>query len=389
MMKSFLIIIIFLLNLHVSHAQNFSNVEDLINNAIRDNYFPGAQLLIANSKEVIYTGYFGKHEFNPNSINVSRETIYDLASLTKVIATTTAIMILYDRKLIDLDEKVSYYLPEFSSDDKINITVKNLLLHNSGLKAWLPFYKTCKNKSDIYNTICSEKLDYTTGTKYVYSDLGFILLGLIAEKISQTSLDKFCEENIFAPIGMSYTMFNPNPPYQELAAPTENDNYFRMKQIKGVVHDESAYIMGGVSGNAGLFSNVQDLNLFMRMLVNKGYYTDERRMNAKNQTFELIQPGTIAFFSQLFSTTGYDNSRALGWDTYPKPNKYPSQCGTIISRNCIGHTGFTGTSIWYDFDKDIYIIFLTNRIYPDRNNPGIFNFRPLLHDEIFKTLGYN
>lgn len=388
-MKFFLIIIIFLLSLHVTNAQNFSNVEDLINNAIRDNYFPGAQLLVANSKEVIYNGNFGNYDFTDNSLPVTSETIYDIASLTKVIATTTAVMILADRNLIDPDEKVSFYLPEFSSEEKNNITVKNLLLHNSGLKAWIPFYKTCKNKSDVFNTICSEKLDYTTGTKFVYSDLGFILLGFIVEKISRTSLDKFCEENIFVPLGMSFTMFNPNPDYQKLAAPTENDTYFRMRQIKGEVHDESAFVMGGVSGNAGLFSNANDLNLYMKMLVNKGYFKDERRMNAKNQTFQLIKPGTITLFSQLFSNTGYENSRALGWDTYPKPNKYPSQCGSLISRNCIGHTGFTGTSIWYDFDRDIYIIFLTNRIYPTRNNPGIFKFRPELHDEIFKTLGYN
>lgn len=388
-MKYFLINILLLLSLSVSNAQNFSNVEDLVDNAIRNNSFPGAQLLVADSKKILYSGYFGNFDYNPNSTSVSRETIYDIASLTKVIATTTAIMILYDRKLIDLDEKVSAFLPEFSSDDKNNITVKNLLLHNSGLKAWLPFYKTCKNKSDVYNTICSEKLDYKTGSKFLYSDLGFILLGMIVENISKISFDKFCEENIFAPLGMSYTMFNPNAPYRELSAPTEKDTYFRNKQIKGEVHDESAFVMGGVSGNAGLFSNINDLNLFMRMLINKGSYFDDRRMNAKNETLQLIQSGTIAFFTQLYSNLDYENSRAFGWDTYPEPKKFPVQCGTIISRNCIGHTGFTGTSIWYDFDKDIYIILLTNRIYPSRDNSGIFELRPKLHDEVFKTLGYN
>lgn len=388
-MKYFLIIILFFLNLSVLNSQNFSNVEDLVDNAIRNNSFPGAQLIVANSQKVIYSGYFGNYDYNPDSYPVSKETIFDIASLTKVIATTSAIMILFDKNLIDLDEKVSNYLPEFSSGEKNDITVKNLLLHNSGLKAWMPFYKTCKNKTDIYNTICSEKLNYKTGTKFVYSDLGFILLGLIVEKISKTSFDKFCEENIFAPLGMSYTMFNPNPDYKELAAPTENDTYFRNRQIKGEVHDESAFLMGGISGNAGLFSNVNDLNLFMKMLVNKGSYTDARRMNAKNETSQLIQSGTIAFFTQLYSGLDYDNSRAYGWDTYPSPKKYPAQCGTLISRNCIGHTGFTGTSIWYDFDKDIYIIFLTNRIYPSRDNSGIFEVRPKLHDEVFKALGYN
>jgi len=388
-MKYFLIIILFLLSLSVSYSQNFSNVEDLVDDALRNNYFPGAQLLVANSQKVLYSGFFGNYDYSSYSPEVSRETIYDIASLTKVIATTTAVMILYDKNLIDLDQKVSEYLPEFSSDDKKDITVKNLLLHNSGLKAWMPFYKTCKNKSDIYKMICTWNLDYNTGTKFVYSDLGFILLGMIIENISKSSFDKFCEENIFAPLGMSYTMFNPNPSFQELAAPTENDTYFRNRQLKGEVHDESAFILGGVSGNAGLFSNTNDLNLFMKMLVNNGRYTDDRRMNAKNEIAQLIQSGTIAFFTRLYSSLDYDNSRAYGWDTYPVPKKYPAQCGNIISRNCIGHTGFTGTSIWYDFDKDVYIIFLTNRIYPSRDNPGILDFRPKLHDEVFKALGYN
>ncbi len=380
MQKLFFLLIICFYN--ISYSYDFSALDSLVRKGIENRYFPGAQLLIGSKSEILYFKSYGSFTYGSDSKSVDDNSIFDLASLTKVVVTTPAVMILYNQGKINLEDKVIKYIPEFNNNGKENITILNLLLHNSGLKDWIPFYKTCKNKEEVLKTIFDINLIYQTGSKFVYSDLNFILLGLIVERVSGKSLDEFCKENIFSPYEMKLTMFNPSENLRNNILPTENDKYWRNKLLQGEVHDEAAYLMGGVSGNAGLFSNAKDLYKYTRTLL----LTQD---DAKSMIKPLRDPGifdksTIDYFTTKFYITEYINTRALGWDTKPLPTSYRAPCGELISENCFGHTGYTGTSIWCDKDRNLIIIFLTNRVYPFRDNNGIREFRPDLHNKIFE-----
>jgi CubicO group peptidase (beta-lactamase class C family) len=375
----FLLIICFY---NISYSYDFSALDSLVLKGIESRYFPGAQLLIGSRSEILYFKSYGSFTYSSDSKPVDDNSIFDLASLTKVAATTPAVMILYNQGKINLEDKVIKYIPEFNNNGKENITILNLLLHNSGLKDWIPFYKTRKNKEEVFKTIFDINLVYQTGSKFVYSDLNFILLGLIVERVSGKSLDEFCKEYIYSPYEMKLTMFNPSENLKNNILPTENDKYWRNKQLQGEVHDEAAYLMGGVSGNAGLFSNAKDLYKYTRTLL----LTQD---DAKSMVKPLKDPGifdksTIEYFTTKYNIAEYINTRALGWDTKPLPTSYRAPCGELISENCFGHTGYTGTSIWCDKDRNLIIIFLTNRVYPVRENNGIREFRPDLHNKIFE-----
>jgi beta-N-acetylhexosaminidase len=372
--------IIFLLNCSNLFGFDFSSVDSIINSSIQKKYFPGAQLLIGSGENLIYFKSFGHFTYDASSKNVDSNSIFDLASLTKVLATTPSIMVLFEQGKIDLNDKVIKYIPEFDNNGKDIITVKNLLLHNSGLIDWLPFYKTCKSKEDILKEIFNIELTYRPESKYLYSDLNFILLGLIIERISGTNLKDFCDSNIYYKLKLTSTFFQPPEDVISDVLPTEYDNYFRNKLMMGEVHDEAAYISGGVSGHAGLFSNCYDIFKIMKI------FFPAENLSGSGTFF---RKETIKLFTTKENIENYNNTRALGWDTKPEPNSYPRQCGDLISENCFGHTGFTGTSVWYDIDKKICIILLTNRIYPDRNNNGIKKIRPLVYDEAIKILSNN
>lgn len=364
-------------------AQDFSRVENLINSGISKGYFPGAQLIVGNKDGVIYSGNFGNTDYE-NGHSVTDFTIYDLASLTKVIATTSAIMKLYDEKKIDLDDVVSYYIPEFGKNDKKYVRIKHLLLHSSGLKAWMPFYQTCRNKQDVINAISDEFISFEPGSGTIYSDLNAILLSEIVERVTKMPFDVYCRENIFEPLGMNYTSFNPKGVSLSSIAPTEFDSNWRRKLIHGEVHDEAAALLNGVSGNAGLFSNASDIAIFMEMVLNNGEYSDNRSAALQKRNF--VKSETIEkFLGKDPFATNY-SSRAHGWDTKPEPTRWRRPCGELISDNCFGHTGFTGTSVWADRDREIYIVFLTNRVYPTRRNTGILELRPELHNMIIEIL---
>ena len=364
---------------------DFTKVDNLILNGIKNRYFPGAALIVGSKTDIIYEKYYGGLTYDENSEGVTENTIYDLASVTKVIATTSAIMKLYESGLLDLDTKVSYYFPEFTVSGKESITIRNLLLHNSGFKAWVPFYQTCTSKADVVNTIFSMVLEYETGTKFVYSDLNFITLGLIVEKVSGLSLSEYCRKEIFYPLRLESTFFSPDEKVLNQIAPTEYDANWRKRQLKGEVHDEAAAMLNGISGNAGLFSNARDLNRFMRMLLNNGKYYNPYSRGLKEES--LFKEETINLFLNRPPADVYTSTRALGWDTKQEPvGKFRSQCGEMISENCFGHTGYTGTSVWCDRDREIIIVFLTNRVYPVRGNDGIKEVRPELHNLIIKTL---
>ncbi len=351
---------------------NFSNVDKLIEQAIADSVFPGAVLLISKEGKTIYKNAYGNYTYDKHSSKVTLNTIYDLASLTKIVATTTAAMICIDENLFQLNDKVINYIPEFDNNGKGKITIKNLLMHNSGLPAYKRFYKLYSNADDVITDIYNTKLVYKTGTKTVYSDLGMIVLQKIIEKVTGKSLDEFSEEKIFKPLMMKRTMFNPPDSIKNEIAPTEFDDYWRHKQLQGEVHDETASQLNGVSGNAGLFSTAGDLAEFLKMILQKGVFNNKR----------IIKSNTV----KLFTKKQPDSERALGWDI-KSPEK--SSAGNFFSPQSFGHTGYTGTSFWVDPIKKVFVVFLTNRVYPTRRNRKIIKFRPKLHDEIIRSIYKN
>ncbi|MFO7525584.1 MAG: serine hydrolase domain-containing protein [Ignavibacteriaceae bacterium] len=351
-------------------AFDFSGVDELINNAIEEKIFPGAVLLIWQNGEILHEKPFGYFTYNVAEPEVTTSTIFDLASLTKVIATTTAVMICVDRNLISLDDKVISHIPEFGANGKENITVRNLLLHNSGLAAWKKFYGRGLNKAAVLEEIFNSRLEFETGSKMVYSDLGIITLGKIIEKVSGLSLDEFSNKEIFEPLEMNSTFFNPADSIKKFCAPTEVDTYWRNNLLQGEVHDETAAMLDGVAGHAGLFSTASDLGKFMTMIMNKGVYNKKR----------IIREETIELFTKIQTT---QSSRALGWDTKSEKG---SSAGNLFSAGSFGHTGFTGTSIWADTERNLFVVFLTNRVYPSRENTKIISFSPKLHNLIIEVM---
>lgn len=349
---------------------DFSSIDNLITEAVLERTFPGAALIIWKDDSVLFENYYGRFTYENESESISEKTIFDLASLSKVVATTTAAMICLERNLLSIDDKVKEFIPGFAVNGKENITIRNLLLHNSGLPAWKKFYGREMNKTSVLEEIYSSSLEYKTGTKTVYSDLGIITLGKIIEKVSGLSLDNFCRKEIFIPLEMNSTFYNPDDQMKKICAPTEQDNYWRNKLLQGEVHDETAALLGGVAGHAGLFSTVKDLSNFMSMMMNKGVYKNQRIVNAE----------TINIFTNKQSQ---QSSRGLGWDTKSEKG---SSAGNLFSPNSFGHTGFTGTSIWADPERNLFVVFLTNRVYPSRENTKIISFRPKLHDAIINAI---
>jgi len=327
-------------------------------------------VLIWKDDKTIYKKAFGNYTYDNSSPIVQTNTIFDLASVTKVVATTTAAMICYDRKLFSLDDKVIKYIPEFGVNGKENITVKNLLLHNAGLPAWKKFYGRGLKYDDVINEIYSSEIEYKTGEKTVYSDLGIITLGKIIEKVTNKSLDNFCEVEIFKPLEMNTTFYNPKDSLKKLCAPTETDDYWRMKALQGEVHDETSAMLNGVAGHAGLFSTVEDIAKLMSILMNEGKLGQE----------QFIKQSTVELFTKRYSE---ESTRALGWDTKSDSG---SSAGIYFSKNSFGHTGYTGTSIWADPDRNLFVVFLTNRVYPTRENTKIQKVRPQLHNAVIKSI---
>lgn len=312
---------------------------------------PGGSLAVGRFGRIVHLAGYGRLDTATSSASVDENTIYDMASLTKVLAGTTAAMMLEEQGLLDLDRTVASYLPGFNAPDKAGITVRMLLTHRGGLEAFAALYKESKGRDQYLAQINARPLKSQPGTATVYSDWDYVLMGLIVERISGMPLDRFVEEKFFGPLGMASTMYNPDSAkFFARIAPTEIDTA-RGGLIHGKVHDENAHAMGGVSGHAGLFSSARDLTIFCQMLLNGGEYNGLR----------LLKPETIARWTAPQSRT---SSRALGWDT-PSKN---SSAGNYFSARSFGHTGFTGTSIWMDPDRDLFVILLTNRVNPTRNN---------------------
>lgn len=352
-----------------SPSFNFSAVDSLIEQAILDSAFPGAVILVYKDVNIIFEKAYGHYTYDSSSTKVSLNTIFDLASVSKVVATTTAAMILVDRRQLNLDDKVIKYLPEFNNNGKENITIRNLLLHNSGLAPFKKYYDIYSTAEEVINDIMNLTPEQQPGSKYVYSDLGMITLQKVIEKITGKTLDVFLSENLFKPLGMNSTMYNPPLQLKANCAPTELDDFFRMRQLQGEVHDERAFMLNGVAGHAGLFSTAPDLAKFLQMILQKGKYEGK----------EYIKPETIELFIKKQSE---QSSRALGWDTKSPEG---SSAGQYFDITSYGHTGYTGTSVWTDPTKNLFVILLTNRVFPSRNNNKLFKYRPLIHDAVYKA----
>ncbi|MFC1726118.1 glycoside hydrolase family 3 N-terminal domain-containing protein [candidate division KSB1 bacterium] len=346
-------------------------LDSIISDAAKNKVTPGCQLLVSRRGKVIYSQSYGRTSYNPDAEEINEDHVYDLASLTKVVVTSTLSMIFLDRGLIKLDDPVYKYIKDFRGPDKNRIKIFHLLTHSSGLPAWKPLYEEVTSKDDMYNRIKRMSLEYSPGDRTVYSCLGMILLGNILEKVGGKSLDELAEEHIFDPLDMTKTMYNAGNRLGELCVPTELDDYWRYRLVTGEVHDENASSMGGVSANAGLFSNADDLSKFCQMLLNRGVYNYKR----------LIKEQTIEMFTKRFNLV-FGSSRGIGWDT----PSYPSSSGDYFSDFSYGHTGFTGTSIWIDPKRELFAILLTNRVHPSRNNDKIFELRRQVHNTIIEYM---
>lgn len=359
----------------------FGNVLKILRDAVRQRAFPGAVLAIGHQQRLA-TMAAGRLTYEPDSPVVNVKTVYDLASLTKVVATTTAAMILVDRGLLRLEAPVAEYLPEFVPPYDLaldplwavrgDVTVRHLLAHTSGLPAYERFFLTAREKSHVLEQALQIPLEEPPGRRTLYSDIGFILLGAVIEEIAKQPLDELSRIEIFESLGMKNTRFNPPQDWRERVAPTEDDVNFRHRVLQGEVHDENAWVMGGVAGHAGLFGAAGDLATFCRMMLARGRSEDN----------QIAQPATIDEFTRAWPAE-QGVPRALGWD---KPSE-PSSSGTRLSKASYGHLGFSGTSIWIDPEKSLFVILLTNRIHPSRNNDEIRKIRPALHDAVVESIG--
>lgn len=353
---------------------NFKTVDLLMETAITDSVFPAAVLLFGRDNEVLYNKAFGHFTYDKNSKEVTTNSIFDLASVSKVVSTTSAAMILVSEGKLDIDDKVIKYLPEFNNNGKEKITIKNILLHNSGLAAFKKYYDQYSSGDEVINDIMNLKLDNPVGEKYVYSDLGMITLQKVIEKIANKPLDVFIHDKLFAKLGMNNTMYNPSEDDKLNCVPTELDDFWRMRLLQGEVHDERAYMLNGVAGHAGLFSTAEDLSKFVLLLMNKGNHDGEQIINS-----DIVEEWTTRQSEQ--------SERSFGWDT-KSVNGY-SSAGQYFSKNSFGHTGYTGTSIWVDKETKLFVILLSNRVHPTRANKKISKFRPLIHDAIFEAVFKN
>ena len=372
-------------------ADRLARADSAIAHAVLAGATPGAALAVGRHGRLVRLSGYGRLDWRGGFGLVTDSTIYDLASLSKVIGTTTAAMILVQEGKLDLDAPVSRYLDEWhGKGDKQRVTVRHLLMHSSGLPAYAPLWRELRGRDAYARRIGGMGLDYTPGSRTVYSDFGIMVLGFIIEELSGQTLDLFLDERVFDPLGMRDTGYNPRSwadpvatgvgygeaapeadgtlPILARVAPTELDTIYRHTHVHGVVHDENAYALGGVAGHAGLFSSARDLAVFAQMMLNGGEYGGVR----------VLDSATIARFTRRANGSG----RALGWD---KPAGR-SSAGDYFSAQAYGHTGFTGTSVWIDPEYDVFVVLLTNRINPTRDNMKHAALRREVHDAVILSI---
>ena len=327
-------------------------IDRVVSRGITAGGYPGAAVVVGRKGAAVWHKGFGNLAWSPGSAAVEpNRTVYDIASLSKVVGTTTAIMLLFEEKRVDLDAPVFRYLPAFSGGAKDRVTVRDLLTHRSGLPAGRDIWRVARSPEQARDMILTTPLEHAPGSRFVYSDLGADLLGYIAETVSGQSLDHLLEQRVFGPLGMRDTWYRPPDSVRYRVAPTELRPP-RGYPLRGEVHDENAHAMGGVAGHAGMFSTAADLAVFAQMMLNGGHY-DGR---------QIFTDSTVRLFTRR--TAG---NRALGWDTADGD----AGAGQYLTERAYGHTGFTGTSMWIDPDREMFVILLTNRVHGARaRRPG-------------------
>jgi beta-glucosidase-like glycosyl hydrolase/CubicO group peptidase (beta-lactamase class C family) len=351
-------------------AEGLERVDGILLTAIADSVTPGAALAVGRHGRLVRLRGYGRQDWDPASPPVTDSTLYDLASLTKVVGTTTAIMRLVDAGELELDARIGRYLPEWSEGWKGAVTIRDLLRHRGGLPPFRPFWRELKGREAYRRAIAELPAAYAPGERSEYSDLGFITLGLVAEQLAGESLDVLLERSLFGPLGLRDTRFTPPASLHARVAPTEIDTLFRHAHLRGVVHDENAYALGGVAGHAGLFSSVRDMAVFAQRMLDA----------ARGDSVEgFPSPATVSAFVRRQDPA---SSRALGWDT---PGER-SSAGRFMTQAAFGHTGFTGTSMWVDADLDLFVVLLTNRVNPTRENRRHIPLRRALHDAVVTSI---
>ena len=373
---------------------DFSAVDQQVTEAVERGVFPGVVVLVNRAGTILYRRAVGWRSLEPDQQPVSAETVFDLASLTKPLATTLAIMLLVREKKLRLDDRVARVFPNFGVHGKTGMTFRHLLTHSSGLPAWRPYYRemidleakgrkvgfigTHSAKEFVYTQLQREKLEAPPGQQAIYSDLGFMLLGAAVEAISGLELDQYCWNKIFRPLGLRSTSFinlelvrrRRLEPAVEQFASTERCSW-RKRVLCAEVHDDNAYAMGGVAGHAGLFSTVDDVDRLANCLI--ACYRGES---------DFLSAATMReFWTRDDHVPG--STWALGWDT---PSPQHSSAGELFSAHSVGHLGFTGTSLWIDLDRHLHVIVLSNRVHPQRDNDKIQAFRPELHNAIMRVV---
>jgi len=335
-----------------------------------DSAYPGAYAIVGTSRGILVRDSAGRIDWASDAPIPNAHTLWDLASVTKVVGVTSALSQLVAAGRVQLDDPVRKYLPEFVGANKDMVTVRHLITHTGGLPSWRPLHKEAFSPDSAVALVMITALDTLPGVRMVYSDLGLIVLGKLVERVTGTTLDRYLAENVFRPAGMFETMYRPPESLRPRIAPTEIDPW-RQRHLRGEVHDENAFALGGVAGHAGLFSTAEDLARFARMYLNHGTIDGTR----------VLDSATVDRF-----TTWQDSARhnrAIGWMKPAPPGWFG---GSQMSSHAYGHTGFTGTSLYIDPDRDIFILLLTNRVNPTRMNTRIGRVRSGLADAVMSVV---
>jgi CubicO group peptidase (beta-lactamase class C family) len=352
--------------------ERFGEAYSVLRQAIADHAFPGCAFGLLVNGSVLLHDSLGNFTYEPDAPRVNPDTLYDVASLTKAVATTSAAMLLYQRGLLDLDTRVGDLLPGFvigrdPAEHARDVTVRHLLAHTSGLPGYKPLFHTAATPYAVLRGCLEMPLEALPGARAEYSDHGFILLGKALESITREYLAAWVMREVFTPLGMTASRYCPHPAIRAEIPPTEEDELFRQRRIQGEVQDEHAFLLKGAGGHAGLFSNVPDLLRFSQAIL-------EPRPES------LFQPETVELFATRQPPEG--NSSALGWDT---PSG-ASSAGQYFTPGSIGHLGYSGCSLWIDRRDNLAVVLLTNRTWPHRESQLIRSVRPAFHNALRKAL---
>lgn len=366
--------------LQADPGSRFSAAYGVLDAAIAAHAFPGCAFGVLAGGEVVLQAARGRFTYEQDSRAISPATIYDLASVSKVVATTAIAMLLWQQGRLDLDVPLGNLLPDFltgrtADDPARRVTVRHLLAHSSGLPGYVEFFRTLTTPTALRQACLRLSIEAEPGTRAEYSDPGFILLGNALEVMLGESIATWAHREIFEPLGMASTFFCPAPQLRNLIPPTEEDTTFRHRRIQGEVQDENAWVLGGVAGHAGLFSDVPDLLRFAAEVLSSA----NGKLPARGRA-NLFESRTVEYFGLRQEPAG--SSRALGWDT-PSPK---SSSGWRFSPHSIGHLGYSGCSLWIDLDGAVAVILLTNRTWPSRQSQLIREVRPSFHDAVRKAL---